>query len=859
MVDGVNFNPFTNKVFTSEEIEKLDVNKDGSISNEELQANLSWLSSSVDEEGVVAFSEDNQGLKENDPLMKAAQTSGMSKASANSDELKRNIAILADEYTESYMTNHPELSSAERKVVQSAISTNTNAFLNEYISENQNGPYDMSVVAAEFKSYMDANLSNVSLTTDNENSAADTPDDYINNVDANYEKMQKVSSEADENDYITNNEWSQIKDTAISYLIGTMLSGEPDTDMFSGIRDNYDKSSYYQIAKGSIAKLQNETDPAKIQELLATAKENIEKFLESAGKDNVVDAINDVENQKEEDRISQNLQGTIDKWLEANIKPDMTDEEKQQMKDFANAMVSKYIETMSEQNALDGMSENRMSVMFNTFLNTQLKELERAQDSIEVEDNDIQKAYKELVNVSDSASSSGYVSESEKETIVKAASELIMNQMFMGLDDIILLESLDENYKNNSDYQVLKGIIEKMKSSVDADEIESLQQQAEEKLNTLLNTYSGDELSAAVDGTKPIQVSDETKNNAIYNSSISADYYANVTRTSDKVKQKNGKDLDALTAIQEMAKADLQAYAESMKEQLKAELGDRYDEAEVQKYIDDAINDTISMFLENKSTMKNSKRNNYDVASDQYAFVFCKNNRLTKKGRYSYNVQALINAFTSKFNEVSNTKQTAKLDTFMANYDRENVIADSLGNDYYYNKTESFSITKKDRPFTRNEFKENEIEELRSQAIEQAKQKLLSVGESLKDSLRAEGAEFDESEIDELINQSIQNIISNPDSFLTESLPKQRGAAALFGGIAAGVAAGITGGAAIPGIVGLAMGLYGTPVLGAATGAGLGFGLNSTYSVSFDTKALTDRFFDEFDQLYDQTKKEQNK
>ena len=859
MVDGVNFNPFTNKVFTSEEIEKLDVNKDGSISNEELQANLSWLSSSVDEEGVVAFSEDNQGLKENDPLMKAAQTSGMSKASANSDELKRNIAILADEYTESYMTNHPELSSAERKVIQSAISTNTNAFLNEYISENQNGPYDMSVVAAEFKSYMDANLSNVSLTTDNENSAADTPDDYINNVDANYEKMQKVSSEADENDYITNNEWSQIKDTAISYLIGTMLSGEPDTDMFSGIRDNYDKSSYYQIAKGSIAKLQNETDPAKIQELLATAKENIEKFLESAGKDNVVDAINDVENQKEEDRISQNLQGTIDKWLEANIKPDMTDEEKQQMKDFANAMVSKYIETMSEQNALDGMSENRMSVMFNTFLNTQLKELERAQDSIEVEDNDIQKAYKELVNVSDSASSSGYVSESEKETIVKAASELIMNQMFMGLDDIILLESLDENYKNNSDYQVLKGIIEKMKSSVDADEIESLQQQAQEKLNTLLNTYSGDELSAAVDGTKPIQVSDETKNNAIYNSSISADYYANVTRTSDKVKQKNGKDLDALTAIQEMAKADLQAYAESMKEQLKAELGDRYDEAEVQKYIDDAINDTISMFLENKSTMKNSKRNNYDVASDQYAFVFCKNNRLTKKGRYSYNVQALINAFTSKFNEVSNTKQTAKLDTFMANYDRENVIADSLGNDYYYNKTESFSITKKDRPFTRNEFKENEIEELRSQAIEQAKQKLLSVGESLKDSLRAEGAEFDESEIDELINQSIQNIISNPDSFLTESLPKQRGAAALFGGIAAGVAAGITGGAAIPGIVGLAMGLYGTPVLGAATGAGLGFGLNSTYSVSFDTKALTDRFFDEFDQLYDQTKKEQNK
>ena len=869
MVDGVNFNPFTGKIFTNEEIDKLDANKDGTISSEELQANISWLSSnSVDEEGTIDFADDKQktqGLKENDPLMQAAQKAGMSASANDIEDLKRNILILSDEYTESYMTNHPELSSDERKSAQNSISINSNEFINKYIAENPTGPYDMSVVAAEFKSYMDSAEISTSEALGTQNSSSATPEDYINNTEENYEKMLDISKTADENDYVTNNEWSQVKEAAISYLLGTMLSGSTDTEMFSGIRENYENSSYYQLAKGAIEKIQNETDPAKIQELLETAKQNIEKFLDSAGKDNVVDSINDIQNQKEEDRITQNLQSTVDKWLEENIKPDMSDDEKQMLKDFASAMVSKYIETMSEQNALDGMSESRMAVMFNTYLNNQYRELRNVQQDIDVEENEIQKSYDELVKVSDAGKASGYVSEDEKGEIVDAASKLIMNQMLMGLDDIILLESLDENYKNSSDYQILKGLVDKIKASVDADELESLMQQAEEKLSEILNSYTGDELADAVDGTKPVQVSDETKTNAIYNSSISSDYYADVTRTSDKVKQKNGKDAGAFEAIVEMARTDLQAYAESMKAELKEQLGDRYDESEIQKYIDDAINDTIKMFSDNKTTQKNAKRNNYDVASDQYAFVFCKNNRLTKKGRYAYSVQALINAFTSKFNEISSTKQSAKLDTFMANYDRENVIADSVGQDYYYNKPVEFSLTKNDMPFTRNEFKENEIEELKSQAIEEAKKKLQSIGESLKDSLRAEGADFDESEIDKIINQSIQNIISDPDSFLSVSLPKQRAAWGLVGGVAAGfLLGGVAGGIATT-AAGIAAGLTSatastvtTAASGTALGGGLGFGLKSTYSFSFNTKDLTDRFFDEFDQLYDKTKKEQN-
>ena len=49
MVDGVNFNPFTGKVFSTDEINQLDTNKDGVVSSSELKDNMSWLSSqSVD-------------------------------------------------------------------------------------------------------------------------------------------------------------------------------------------------------------------------------------------------------------------------------------------------------------------------------------------------------------------------------------------------------------------------------------------------------------------------------------------------------------------------------------------------------------------------------------------------------------------------------------------------------------------------------------------------------------------------------------------------------------------------------------------------------------------------------------------
>ena len=64
MVDGVNFNPFTGKALTAEEIQKLDTNNDGVVSSTELAENLNSISlNETDDEGDVQIEDTTQQTK----------------------------------------------------------------------------------------------------------------------------------------------------------------------------------------------------------------------------------------------------------------------------------------------------------------------------------------------------------------------------------------------------------------------------------------------------------------------------------------------------------------------------------------------------------------------------------------------------------------------------------------------------------------------------------------------------------------------------------------------------------------------------------------------------------------------------
>ena len=312
------------------------------------------------------------------------------------------------------------------------------------------------------------------------------------------------------------------------------------------------------------------------------------------------------------------------------------------------------------------------------------------------------------------------------------------------------MEGLNADYKNSTDFKTLQTLITNLKASADPDEIAQLKTQAQELVTKMLDAYTG-----------------ATRDNVIYNSALFSEYQANVSRSTSRGKQDDGR----LDEIQNMAKADLNTLAESLKAQLKSELGTAYDEAEIQKYINDAINDTLATFTQNVS--RRNGHGNYNTGADEQAFVFLRRSG-TSKGRYVYNLQALTNTFLDNFNAASKIKNDAKNDPSQATYDKENVIADSLGNEY----NRDVRVKNNDQTALYNT----------------AKAKLQQVAAALKASLIAEGCNVSSTEIDSIVNDSMQetmttfnfnttkpeglrflskdyfNYISNRNSFSTQEL-----------------------------------------------------------------------------------------
>ena len=727
MADSVSgINPFTLNPWTDMEISELDDNKDGVISQSEVLNHWGWLSSR-DSDGDVAIGDDF-----GDGLFGAARKAGMTEQAKDAKELQANMAILTDEFTEQYFTQHSELTDSERTALQSLISSESRQFVAQYILAHQSGPYDMKAVMQEFEEYM-------TKAIDNNNKALAavraSVDGYKNNVDSSRDAMLSTAESAMQNNNVTDAEWATVRNKSVQYLMSMILSGNINDDFMKNLNPKYAKDSNWKMAVSYLDKVSTESDPIKIQQYLAQAQKCLVSFLNSIGKDKAVKAINDFAQAQKESAITEKLNTYADNWLETKINSRMSDDEKQRLVNFANTCVGKFLAKLAEDGRLSAdIPDAELKAEFTAYLDELKAEFDTTQENLTRSASGHTNDYNNLIAISDAANSNGNVSDEEKEKIVKAATKLIINQMLSNMDDIPLLEQLNPNYKNTADYKTLQSLINQMQNSLDVEEIAKLQAQAEELLNKMLNSYSGDKLVKAIDGTKPVQVSDSTKGSVVYNSSISSDYQANVSRTTSRGSQDEGR----LDEIQNMAKADLQAVAESLKAQLKAELGTAYNENEIQKYINDAINDTIALFT--KNVRRANGHGNYNVSSSEQAFVFLRRSG-THKGRYVYNVKALTDTFISKFNETSKAKTAAKNDPSLATYDKENVIADSVGNDYLREK----------------DYKDKD----KVTAIEQAKTRLQSVKAALKSSLIAEGSKVPAAKIDELIDSALQTTLTD--------------------------------------------------------------------------------------------------
>ena len=155
MVDGVNFNPFAQRAFNAEEIEKCDTNKDGVISYEEMEANASWLSTvaGVDDEGEVQIGEDDSSSQANAPqaaetepavvlsdnelkIYGAAVSNGVQSSADNAEQLQQYMNTVIDSYIEQYMQNNPDLEQNQKSSLIAFIKTTGQQFITNYTQYN---------------------------------------------------------------------------------------------------------------------------------------------------------------------------------------------------------------------------------------------------------------------------------------------------------------------------------------------------------------------------------------------------------------------------------------------------------------------------------------------------------------------------------------------------------------------------------------------------------------------------------------------------------------------------------------------------------------------------------------------------
>lgn len=755
MVDGIQFNPFTGKALSAEEIQKLDLNKDGVVSSAELEEGKTWLAGGQDSDGDVQIGEESA-------VVKAAKNSGMTNTAENEAELKNNISILQDEIIEQYFKANTGLSSDERSNIISVVSTATNSFVSLYLTEHPQGPYNMTEIASKYETNIQETITN------NKNARAQVTasvDGYLNNMDSNYNSMlDSVNNALDGDNYIKGTEWNQIKNKAVQYLMGSLMSGSPDVDLLKSLNPNYDKNANYQEALKAINELKNCSDPAKMQELLTTAQQKLTAFLDAMGPEKVANGIKaaeeikqDAEKAKQEAAITADLNKQIDSWVETKITKDMSTEQKDAIKNFAQNSIGKFLAKLAEEDRLNSDDMKTLIAEFNMYIEAQFLQYTQIQDKMDAALSDTESTYNSMVKLSDAAKANGNVSDEEKAQIIDVASQFIVKQLLNDCDEIQLLAALDSNYKSSADFVELQGVITQLKSCVDVDKIKELGAQATELVKKILDKYSGNKIADAVDATKPVEINNDTKDKAIAGSSIGAAYQANQSRASSWGKQNDA----SLNQIRAQAEADIMAYAESLKTQLKAQLGAAYNEAEIDKYIQDAKNDTIALFTQNIT--RRNQHGNYNVPNTEQAFVFARRSG-TKKGRYVYNVQSLINTFTAKFNETAKTKHGAKLDPAQATYDKENVIADSIGDDYNRDK----KIDYKDTPANR------------AKAINDAKSMLLAIASSIQSSLIAEGCKLPTSTIVSILDEAVLSTMSDVTDMINNGGYNNR--RVLFGG-----------------------------------------------------------------------------
>lgn len=738
MVDGVNFNPFTGKVFTTEEVQKLDTDADGKVSSEELLAGASWLSGEQDAEGDVQIG--SEGSKTETPTLSGnaektynlAAQNGVKDTAEDSTQLQEYMNTLIDSYIEQYIQQNPGMENNEKSSLITFIKSQGQEFVNQYIKENTTVPYDTKSVASDLISKLDAAVAERKATATEVN---DEIENYKNNVDANYEKLAQATDKADD-DFVTSNEFKQMKEEAVAYIMGMLLNGNEDSEFLSGLNANYKNSSGYKVAMAAIKAIEGESDPAKIKEYLEQAKAGIEQLIGDQnvdGTSKLNDSVNtrtekleEAKKAEEKAKYTETLSNLIDEMVESYSNETETKrrffgsrtvnahsaEDVQTYQARLTNIMNKFLETY------EGDGTNIESE-FKNYMTKVMQESDQAlADLAEMGATDSSDKYGELKTAVNNVGT--YVSNEEKQAIIDISTDFVMNQLAQGIADISILADIYPDYAKDEKFTEAQTLIAGLETSATPKEDLA---KAKQLISEMMTGIGADKISDGVKNHKMPAVTLSDVDRDALTSSVPG-YDNNESISTGRYRDRN----DALNDIQNQARAKLESMRSALLAQLKSQMGADYDEAALNEMIDDAIYQTINDFTD----MRVDKNGKHYTTNDA-GFVTSKSGR---KSRGVVNVKQLVDAFLAKFQELS-ANAAGEPDLSKNPVSTEEVMADTPLADAYQDK--STVIFSRDK----------------AAASQQAKNHINIIAAQLKTKLRSKlGSDYNSAQINEFISQA---------------------------------------------------------------------------------------------------------
>jgi len=588
-----NINLFLNKL-SVEEIAKLDTNKDGQISNEEAEGSLFQFKDRFSDTEYLSLTGSAKPVEQQPAANVPTTSSEVPETAKNAVELRTYFTKMKDSFIETYVAGlleSGELEESGKKSLIFYINTNARTYIEDYIKNNVKTPYDTSEVYAGFETYIAEKLEERKAAQ----AAVDTQlTDAVNNTDANYEKLTEATKKADA-EYITSEEYAEIKGIATDYILGIMAGGleNDEFDAFmSALNPEYKNDTNYKVAQKALELLQTETDPIKMQEIINNAKTAIGNLIGDMdeygdGTTPLSEAVKTRAKFIDNKKYSEQLDAYIDDSIEARThepNPELFDPEArlERLNALKTAFLSQY-----EGDGTDLETE------FAAFVEKSDKELENVYAKEDVLTESDTKNYEKIKETLEAAGQ--YANAEEKDAIFDAAADYVMANIVQGKVDS-LLASINSQYVYFPQYIEAKSLLDNLKTSATP---EADYTKAKELIKELLASQGVDKIEkfVEIEETKNVNLSVTEMTQGLWGYGTTETHGGDnlvgthFTIQNGKVVWTNDTDNKDINKMYDQLRQRIHT-------QMKEQLGDSYNAEEIDKYFDQAIVN-VAMNLEN--------------------------------------------------------------------------------------------------------------------------------------------------------------------------------------------------------------------------------------------------------------------